>query len=413
MPKIKDFLNTIYETNEFYKNIVKIHNIADPTDITQYPVLTREQLQENRYNMFSEGYKNKYFSQQLRRQSSSGSSGIPVNVYWDYKDYYSSMRVLWHKRLQYYGIRSSDRYVMFTLNALNTKVESEMIYYIKQPENILIINISLIHKNNDYEKLIALIDEFKPKWLYIQPFILQKLIYLYQQLSKTPPQTLKYIETVGELLSPELKQKTLDYFKISVAEMYGSEEMNGISYECPYHNLHILTDNVLVECKNDNGIHCCGKGEAIITNLTNKAMPLIRYNQGDEIILNTLSEPCLCGSSAPLISQIKGRSLDSIKINNEIELNSFMLLETMAEVINQYGDIITCYKYIYIKSERKLQCLIEIEKRSKHWYSNVKETIVGAFLKKLSPTVDICFEVSLMDNIHSYDKKHKVLEIKE
>lgn len=61
---------------------------------------------------------------------------------------------LWRKRYEYYGILASDRYVLFTLNAFDTKNEHNEIYYVIEPENLLNVNISLIHKNDDYGKLI-------------------------------------------------------------------------------------------------------------------------------------------------------------------------------------------------------------------------------------------------------------------
>ena len=127
MSKLEEMLKYVSEHNEFYKNRIKEYGIKDPLDITQWPILTRKELQENRYNMFSDGYKSKYFNQQLRRQSSSGSSGVPVNVYWDYKDWYASNMSLWRKRLQWYGIHPSDKYVMFTLNAFNIKNDGETV----------------------------------------------------------------------------------------------------------------------------------------------------------------------------------------------------------------------------------------------------------------------------------------------
>ena len=114
--KLEKMLKYVTEHNEFYKSRIKEYGIKNPLDITQWPVLTRKELQGNRYNMFSDGYKSKYFDQQLRRQSSSGSSGTPVNVYWDYNDWYSSNMSLWRKRLQWYGIKPSDKYCVFTLN---------------------------------------------------------------------------------------------------------------------------------------------------------------------------------------------------------------------------------------------------------------------------------------------------------
>ena len=71
MTKLELMLKYVSEHNDFYKKRIKEYGIKDPLDITKWPVLTRKELQENRYNMFSDGYKSKYFNQKLRRQSSS------------------------------------------------------------------------------------------------------------------------------------------------------------------------------------------------------------------------------------------------------------------------------------------------------------------------------------------------------
>lgn len=83
MSRLEELLEYVSEHNDFYKDIIKKCGIKNPIDINQYPILTRRILQTNRYNMFSEGYKMQYYDLQLRRKASSGSSGIPVNVYWD------------------------------------------------------------------------------------------------------------------------------------------------------------------------------------------------------------------------------------------------------------------------------------------------------------------------------------------
>lgn len=62
--KLTKMLKYVSKHNDFYKNRIKEYGIKDPLDITQWPILTRKELQENRYNMFSDGYKTKYFNQQ-------------------------------------------------------------------------------------------------------------------------------------------------------------------------------------------------------------------------------------------------------------------------------------------------------------------------------------------------------------
>lgn len=378
MLKLEAMLKYVSEHNEFYMNRIKEYGITNPLDITQWPILTRKELQENRYKMFSDGYKSKYFNQQLRRQSSSGSSGMPVNVYWDYKDWYASNMSLWRKRLQWYGIHPSDRYVMFTLNAMNTKETSE-ICYIKDPANILSVNVSLLHDEISYKKLVDIINEFNPVWLYIQPFLLNKLLLAYKSFGLSKPSALKYIESIGEVLSSDIRRRAVDFFNVPLANMYGSEEMNGIAYECPYHHMHVLDDNILIELGNQDKVISFNSGESIITNLNNFAMPLIRYNQNDRIELN--DSQCLCGCRSKTIDIIIGRSRDLI-LYNEKEINLYMLNEIIAEINNQFNDAIIAYRYIYSRSDKTLVCNIKLDKNNEGWFENIKEGIINIFCLK-------------------------------
>ena len=404
MSKLEDMLRYVSEHNEFYKNRIKEYVIKDPLDITQWPVLTRRELQENKYNMFSDGYKSKYFNQQLRRQSSSGSSGIPVNVYWDYMDWYASNMSLWRKRLQWYGIKPSDKYVVFILNAFGIKNDGENVYYIKEPENILSVNVSLMQTDSSWFKLIDVINEFEPKWFYIQPSILNRLIHAYMRTGKTPPKTLGYIESVGELLPLNVRRRAIDFFGTSFANMYGSEEMNGIAYECPKHHMHILEDNVYIETTDS--------AEAIITNLNNRAMPLIKYNQGDEIFIDKTAKFCQYERSQLVLSSIFGRKLDSVVIGNT-EINPSCLLEIMAEVINQCNDLITGYQYTYSKSAKKLVCKVELSKKYITWFPSIEKEIRNVFFEKSGIYGQVNFEVKFEYKLINNDKKQKILEIIE
>lgn len=284
--KLVRMLKYVSEHNDFYKKRIKEYGITNPLDITQWPILTRKELQENRYNMFSDGYKSKYFNQQLRRQSSSGSTGMPVNVYWDYKDWYASNMALWRKRLKWYNIHPQDKYVMFTLNAFNVRNDGATVYYVKEPDNGLSINASMIQNESGYDRIVEIINDYDPKWMYIQPFILNRLIQAYERTNNNPPKSLRYIESVGELLASDLRKKTISFFKVPLANMYGSEEMNGIAYENPDSRMHILADNVYIEVKKEEVIRFNGEGESIITNLNNYAMPLIKRE------LSAKRKPC-------------------------------------------------------------------------------------------------------------------------
>ena len=400
MSKLEEMLKYVSEHNEFYKNRIREYGIKDPLDINQWPILTRKELQENRYSMFSDGYMSKYFNQQLRRQSSSGSSGVPVNVYWDYKDWYASNLSLWRKRLQWYGIHPSDKYVMFTLNAYNVKSDDKTVYYIIEPANVLSINVSLIHNESGYEKLVDIINDFEPKWLYIQPFVLNRLIQAYKRAEKIPPKTIKYIETVGELLSSDLRRRTIEFFNVPLANMYGSEEMNGIAYECPEHHMHVLQDNVYIEAT-DNG-------EAIITNLNNWAMPLIRYNQGDIISIQTLdSSP----ENTKILSNIWGRKIQEVTYGG-FSVNAFAFSEIISTVNNQLDDVITNYQFVFSKSRGKLVCKLVLDATRNGWFSSVQSALLDVFTSKINIFISRS-DIVLVRQIDMDGLKQKTITVEE
>ena len=93
-------------------------------------------------------------------------------------------------------------------------------------------------------------------------------------------------------------------------------------------------------------MHPFGEGEAIITNLNNYAMPLIRYNQGDRIVIDKSQN---CYKYKTKIQIFKGINLESIFLKDGSKLNAFMLLEVMAEVNNRFKDILQEYTFFSIK----------------------------------------------------------------
>ena len=317
MAKLEKLLSFISEHNSYYKNIINQYKIIKQTDITKYPILTRQQLQKNRYNMFSDGYMTKYYSEQLIRQSSSGSSGVPVNVYWEDIHWYASNIPLWRRRRQWYGIRPDDKCVMFTLNAINVADHHRQSYYVNTLNNRMNINVSSIRNNDDYKQIIDIISEYDPKWLYVQPSVLANLVKSYKESNKRTPPSLKYIESVGEYLQTKLRNEASELFNVAISVMYGSEEMNGIAYECPNNHLHVLEDNVYVEVYCKDAINKYGEGEAIVTNLNNWGMPLIRYNQADRIILSQCKDDCSYDSKSSVIEKIIGRSFDNVVLMME------------------------------------------------------------------------------------------------
>lgn len=86
-----------------------------------------------------------------------------------------------------------------------------------------------------------------------------------------------------------------------VYEEYVCNDGGASAWECPVHvGLHEAIERAIIE-PGDNG-------EMIVTDLWNRAMPFIRYRNGDFLVERTL-EPCQCGRTLPRI-RVRGRTND-------------------------------------------------------------------------------------------------------
>jgi phenylacetate-CoA ligase len=101
-------------------------------------------------------------------------------------------------------------------------------------------------------------------------------------------------------------------------DIYGLSEIigPGVSGECSVRQgLHIADDHFLAEVidpQSGTVMEPGGEGELVITTLTKRAIPVIRYRTGDITALNP--EPCRCGRTTVRMARIKGRTDDMLII---------------------------------------------------------------------------------------------------
>lgn len=88
-----------------------------------------------------------------------------------------------------------------------------------------------------------------------------------------------------------------------VTNRYGCEEVSLIACECSEHSgMHVNADSVYTEVP--------AGSKLLVTDLSNRAMPLIRYQIGDVVV--PTERVCACGRGLPLIERIEGREADYV-----------------------------------------------------------------------------------------------------
>ena len=116
-------------------------------------------------------------------------------------------------------------------------------------------------------------------------------------------------------------------FGVKVTDRYGCEEVSLIACECEVHDgLHVNADSVFVEAERGQS------GPLLVTDLTNLAMPLIRYRIGDHATLS--DRQCACGRGLPLIESIQGRDADYVVTPAGHLISGISLTENFALLIS-------------------------------------------------------------------------------
>jgi len=116
--------------------------------------------------------------------------------------------------------------------------------------------------------------------------------------------------TSAEVLENEDRQLLEEVFGCPVFNRYGCREVSVIASECPAHDgLHVMAEGLYLEIETPRGPAGPGQvGSILITDLLNKAMPLIRYRIGD---LGEWAEgTCRCGRLLPRLRRVTGRVTD-------------------------------------------------------------------------------------------------------
>jgi phenylacetate-CoA ligase len=137
---------------------------------------------------------------------------------------------------------------------------------------------------------------------------------LARRVTETGARTWKAIPVIcgAEALLPSDRAAIAEAFGPAVFETYGSREVMLMASECAEHDgLHVAMENVLLEVlvrDGDRMRHAApGEvGEVAVTDLHNRAMPFIRYLNGDRAVAGEAGR-CACQRQLARLRSIEGR----------------------------------------------------------------------------------------------------------
>jgi phenylacetate-CoA ligase len=121
------------------------------------------------------------------------------------------------------------------------------------------------------------------------------------------------ILSTGDTLLPSYRAVVEDVFGVKVCDYYGAGgEGVHLASQCERGAYHLHLENAVMEVLKDGRPAAAGEmGEIVVTQLDNRAMPLVRYATQDVAVVASEQE-CACGRGLPIVGGIQGRVPDIV-----------------------------------------------------------------------------------------------------
>lgn len=125
----------------------------------------------------------------------------------------------------------------------------------------------------------------------------------------------KAVATTAAPLTASARARLESVFGAPVYDEYRGAEIGWMAGECREQNgLHVFADTRMIEVVGEDGnpLPPGETGDLVLTDLTNRVFPLIRYRLGDRGTL--MDGICACGISLPRMEQPDGRTTDLLRL---------------------------------------------------------------------------------------------------
>lgn len=246
---------------------------------------------------------------------SGGSTGVALTFYQD-RAYYRESVAERQRDWSLCGYRSGDRVAFLWGSAPDsrdhTSAKGRLKDYVQNHVWINTFDVTVDDLRAAHRRFLS----FKPALLVGYVGSLTRYANLIHEDGLTPLKP-KAIQTCSEVLSAHERGLLEDAFGCQIYDRYACREAGSLAQECEAHaGLHIIAESNLVEIIRESGEPAAvgETGYVLVTNLLNRAMPLIRYRLGDLAVLR--GGACSCGRGLPMLDHVQGRTADVITAPN-------------------------------------------------------------------------------------------------
>jgi len=362
---LKVTLKHAFDTVPYYKAAwtkADIHpaDVRSLDDLNAFPILTKSDIRRHERALIS----NLFDPAKLRLKRTSGSTGVPLNIRID------EPAAQWKAACTL----RSDQWSGYRLGQRVAKVWGNPEYrrfgWKGRLRNFLCDRARYLDTLNLTDDRIAAfagqLRQHRPGLLFGHAHSLYLLACSLRKAKVTDIRPNGIISTA--MILHDWQRTVIEaVFGVPVTNRYGCEEVSLIACECEEHRgLHVNADSVLVE-PSEHG------QSALVTDLSNRAMPLIRYRIGD--VAEGSARVCRCGRGLPMLERVEGREADYVLTPGGRLVSGISLTENFALLIDGAAQVQIVQEAI----DRLLIRLVPDERFTDTSYRQIDELVEETF----------------------------------
>ena len=300
------FDNSPYYHDKYTRAGMNPEDIRTPEDIPKIPIMTRQEIKDNRENILCRGVNRK----KVFLTSTGGSTGNPLFFYHESNEPYFHLK---HRFLQTIGIEPDANGAM-VIRRNNTFVNRFKEGMWDWPAKRFSLNAMMITPES-IETFLRQAKRAKLQFLWGYEGGIHHLALFLKNHDIPFPTQLKAVISTSSPLPVAHRTLFEQIFHCDVYDQYGSCEVQWLGTECPcHHGLHIPWDIRRIEIVDPEGndLPPGETGDVVVTDLLNHSFPFIRYRNGDRCRMLD-DDRGDCGIPFPRLDAVKGRITDLIK----------------------------------------------------------------------------------------------------
>ncbi|MCX7922090.1 MAG: AMP-binding protein [Clostridia bacterium] len=307
-------LNQVLEhckNSPFYKDRLPAEPLTAIEDLKNIPLTTKEDIRDNSPFGFICVPKKELY----QYHETFGTTGVPGSTWLTSEDMLDQAR-----RANNSGIKFCEDDIVLVRFPYAISTVAHFTHMAAQLKGACVVPASSRTTVSPFTRIVSLMRKLGVTVLAGLPLQAVLIAETAEMMGLRPDKDfpeLRALYTAGEVLTPGKRKLLEDIWKVPVSDNYGMTEIGPAVTDCVHDVPHPMEDSFIFEILDADLKEEVQQGEIgylVVTTLTRKATPLVRYVTGDRARM--VEKECSCGKKTSL--EIRGRRNDIIKVGDRI-----------------------------------------------------------------------------------------------